>query len=42
VAAAQGAAGLYLSLWLDVPPGPAVAVVGASAYGLAALWSAAR
>ena len=29
VAATQGAAGLYLSLWLDIPPGPAVAVVGA-------------
>ena len=42
VAAAQGAAGLYLSLWLDVPPGPAVAVLGAVVYGLAALWSARR
>lgn len=37
VAALQGAAGLYLSLWLDVPPGPAVAVTGASAYALTAL-----
>lgn len=36
VALAQGALGLYLSLWLDVPPGPAVAVVGASAYVLCA------
>jgi zinc transport system permease protein len=35
-AAVQGALGLYVSLWLDVPPGPAVAVVGASAYALAA------
>lgn len=32
LAAAQGALGLYVSLWLDVPPGPAVAVVGAAAY----------
>jgi len=24
----QGVAGLYLALWLDVPPGPAVAAVG--------------
>lgn len=36
VAAAQGVLGLYLSLWLDVPPGPAVAVLGASAYALCA------
>jgi manganese/iron transport system permease protein len=42
VAAVQGAAGLYLSLWLDVPPGPAVAVLGAGADGVAALWSARR
>ena len=37
IAALQGALGLYLSLWLDVPPGPAVAVVGASVYAVAAL-----
>ena len=42
VAAAQGATGLYLSLWLDVPPGPAVAVLGASAYALAAAVEAPR
>lgn len=36
IAAAQGALGLYLSLWLDVPPGPAVAVLGAAAYGACA------
>ncbi|HEX2161239.1 MAG TPA: metal ABC transporter permease [Thermoleophilaceae bacterium] len=36
VAVAQGALGLYVSLWLDVPPGPAVAVVGAGAYTLVA------
>jgi ABC-type Mn2+/Zn2+ transport system permease subunit len=37
VAVAQGALGLYVSLWLDVPPGPAVAVVGASLYALVGL-----
>jgi ABC-type Mn2+/Zn2+ transport system permease subunit len=37
IAVAQGALGLYVSLWLDVPPGPAVAVVGAVLYALAAL-----
>lgn len=37
VAATQGLLGLYGSLWLDVPPGPAVAVLGAAAYGLCAL-----
>ena len=42
VATAQGALGLYVSLWLDVPPGPAVAVVGASAFALVAIADAAR
>jgi manganese/iron transport system permease protein len=42
VAALQGAAGLYLSLWLDVPPGPAVAVAGAGGYAAAALLRAGR
>ena len=42
IAALQGAVGLYVSLWLDVPPGPAVAVSGACAYGLAALMRAGR
>lgn len=42
VAAAQGTTGLYLSLWLDIPPGPAVAVLGASAYALAAAFEAWR
>lgn len=32
VALAQSALGLYASLWLDVPPGPAIAVLGAVAY----------
>jgi manganese/iron transport system permease protein len=34
LAAAEGVAGLYLALWLDVPPGPAVAVVGAGTFAL--------
>lgn len=37
VALVQGVLGLYLSVWLDVPPGPAVAVLGASAYLVCAL-----
>src|ERR687896_79383 len=36
LAAAEGAVGLYLALWLDVPPGPAVAVTGAAAFALLA------
>jgi ABC-type Mn2+/Zn2+ transport system permease subunit len=40
IAIAQGAVGLYVSLWLDVPPGPAVAVVGSSAYAIVALATA--
>jgi len=42
VAVGQGAVGLYVSLWLDVPPGPAVAVVGAAAYVAVALATAVR
>ena len=38
----QGATGLYVSLWLDVPPGPAIAVVGAALYATVALALAAR
>jgi ABC-type Mn2+/Zn2+ transport system permease subunit len=41
VALAQGAVGLYLAYWLDAPPGPAVATLGAGAYALLALGSAA-
>jgi len=37
IALAQGALGLYGSLWLDVPPGPAVAVVGAALYAVVAV-----
>jgi manganese/iron transport system permease protein len=37
IALAQGVLGLYVSLWLNVPPGPAVAVVGSSLYASIAL-----
>jgi len=37
VALVQGSVGLYVSLWLDVPPGPAVAVVGSTLYAAVAL-----
>jgi ABC-type Mn2+/Zn2+ transport system permease subunit len=33
LALAQGVLGLYLALWIDVPPGPAVALVGAVLFG---------
>ena len=36
IAMLQGVAGLYLSLWLDVPPGPAVAVLGTGVYAICA------
>ena len=42
VAVLQGGAGLYFSLWLDVPPGPAVAVLGAGAYAVCAVLLALR
>jgi ABC-type Mn2+/Zn2+ transport system permease subunit len=37
VAAVQGVAGLYLALWLDVPPGPAIAALGSGLYAVVAL-----
>lgn len=37
IAVAQALLGLYVSLWLDVPPGPAIAVLGAATYALASL-----
>jgi ABC-type Mn2+/Zn2+ transport system permease subunit len=42
LAGAEGALGLYVSLWLDVPPGPAVAVVGGAAFALLAALRRAR
>ena len=37
LAAAEGVVGVYLALWADVPPGPAIALLGAAVYGVAAL-----
>ena len=42
IAAAVGAVGLYLSFWWDVPPGPAVAALGATAYAVVAITGAVR
>ena len=42
VAATLGAIGLYASFWLDLPPGPAVAVLGGAAYALCAVGTAVR
>lgn len=42
IALVQGVVGLYLAYWLDVPPGPAVATLGAGIYGLLALARAMR
>ena len=39
-AAALGAVGLYASFWLDLPPGPVVAVLGAATYGACAAGTA--
>jgi ABC-type Mn2+/Zn2+ transport system permease subunit len=37
LALAETCAGLYLAYWLDAPPGPPIAVLGATAYGVIAL-----
>jgi ABC-type Mn2+/Zn2+ transport system permease subunit len=37
----EGLVGAYLALWLDAPPGPAVAVLGGAVFAVAALASAA-
>ena len=42
VAGVQGLAGLYLAFALDIPPGPAIAVLGAGIYGSVALGRAAQ
>jgi ABC-type Mn2+/Zn2+ transport system permease subunit len=36
LAAAEGVLGVYLALWADAPPGPAIAVLGAAVYALVA------
>lgn len=42
LALAQGLAGLYAAYWLDLPPGPPVAVIGALSYGAATALEGAR
>jgi len=44
LAIGEGLVGLYIAYWLDLPPGPPVAVLGAAAYGAAAAaaWAAGR
>jgi ABC-type Mn2+/Zn2+ transport system permease subunit len=37
LAAAEGLIGVYVALWADAPPGPAIAVLGAAVYALTAL-----
>src|SRR4051794_25471579 len=37
LAAAEGVAGVYIALWADAPPGPAIATLGAAVYALTAL-----
>jgi manganese/iron transport system permease protein len=37
LAAAESITGIYLALWADAPPGPAIAVLGAAVYALVAL-----
>jgi ABC-type Mn2+/Zn2+ transport system permease subunit len=42
LALAEGVTGLYVAYWLDLPPGPPVAVLGAAVYAVVALGAAAR
>jgi manganese/iron transport system permease protein len=42
LAALEGVVGVYVALWADAPPGPAIAVLGAVTYALVALARAAR
>jgi ABC-type Mn2+/Zn2+ transport system permease subunit len=37
LAAAEGVVGVYIALWADIPPGPAIAVLGAGVYALVAI-----
>ena len=37
LALGEGVAGLYVAYWLDLPPGPPVAVLGALVYAVLAL-----
>jgi len=42
LALAEGMTGLYVAYWLDLPPGPPVAVLGALVFGVLALVRATR
>jgi manganese/iron transport system permease protein len=42
LAAAEGVAGVYIALWANAPPGPAIAVLGAALYAVVALARAAK
>jgi ABC-type Mn2+/Zn2+ transport system permease subunit len=37
IAALEGLVGLYLAYWLDAPPGPAIATLGAAGFGVASV-----
>lgn len=37
LAAAEGVVGVYVALWADAPPGPAIAVLGAALYAVVAV-----
>ena len=37
LALAETSVGLYLAYWLDAPPGPPIAVLGAAVYGVLAI-----
>ena len=41
LALAEGVVGLYLAYWLDAPPGPPIAVLGAAVYGVLAIGASA-
>jgi ABC-type Mn2+/Zn2+ transport system permease subunit len=38
LAAVQGAVGLWTAYWLDVPPGPVIAVLGGAVFGCVLAW----
>lgn len=42
IAAAEGVVGVYVALWADAPPGPAIAVLGAVVYAVTAVAREAR
>jgi ABC-type Mn2+/Zn2+ transport system permease subunit len=42
IAAVEGVVGVYVALWADAPPGPAIAVLGAVVYAITAIAREAR